>query len=319
MADQTDRGEPDEPVSPDDERLARDEFGRRHGDAEVNIFEGVRSGDGGPVLPVRLKPDDMFCFSCHRGVACWNACCYGADVTLTPYDILALSRRLAMPPGAFVERYAVPTMWEKAGLPVARLRMGGEDGKGACVFLDEDDGCTVYADRPVTCRYYPLGLGSVKLKDEDGTMDFHFLVKEAHCKGHDEDKLQTVAEFRREQEVEPYDEVNRGWMDILMKMVSWRTLGGPHGREVAERTKAMFYMVSTDTDRFRSFVFETRFLETYEVDPAVIGALRTSDEALLQLGFDWLKNVLFNEPTIAIKEDVLQRAIAATRDDMGGA
>jgi hypothetical protein len=29
------------------------------------------------------------------------------------------------------------------------------------------------------------------------------------------------------------------------------------------------------------------------------------------LGFDWLKNVLFNEQTINMKEDVLQAAIAS--------
>jgi hypothetical protein len=46
--------------------------------------------------------------------------------------------------------------------------------------------------------------------------------------------------------------------------------------------------------------------------------LKTDDIALLRLGFDWLKNVLFNEQTINLKEHVLQAAIARARTEMGG-
>ena len=51
----------------------------------------------------------------------------------------------------------------------------------------------------------------------------------------------------------------------------------------------------------------------------MIEQLKNNDEALLALGFDWLKNVMINEPTISMKQDVLQDAIARTRDDMGAA
>ena len=309
--------EQDEAAAPDEHKLGREEMARREQDAEVEIFDGVRGQDGGPVLPVRLQPQDMFCFSCHRGVSCWNKCCYGTDVTLTPHCILRLSRRFELKPAAFLERYTVPGIWEKAGLPVAKLKMGGEGGEGPCIFLHEQDGCTVYEDRPATCRYYPLGLAAIKLKDSQEKANFHFLVKEPHCKGHDEDKLQTVEQFRREQEVQAYDEVNEGWMDILMKMASWKTLGGPQGRDVSAQTKQMFYMVSTDVEAFRRFVFETKFLQVYEIDPEAIEVLKFDDVVLLKLGFDWLKNVLFNEPTVSLRESVLKEAIAATRSEIG--
>ena len=39
-------------------------------------------------------------------------------------------------------------------------------------------GCTVYKDRPVSCRYYPLGLAAVKMKGHDKPEDFYFLVRE---------------------------------------------------------------------------------------------------------------------------------------------
>ncbi len=284
-------------------------------DGEVTIFDAVRDQSHDPVEPVRLKSEDGFCFNCHKGVSCWNACCTGADITLTPNDMLRLSAHLGLRPKKFLAQYTVPAIWDAAGLPVAKLKMT-EDGTGPCPFV-ADEGCTVYTDRPATCRYYPLGFGTFKTKDADDITDFHFLVKEPHCQGHQEAKSQTVAEFRHEQEVEPYDRVNRAWMDIIMKLASWKTIGGPRGEDVAPQTKQMFYLVSTDPDTFRRFVLESKFLETYEIDPEAVEWVKNDDIALMQLGFDWLRNVIFNEPTIAMKETVLQQAIAKTREDMG--
>jgi len=286
-------------------------------ETEVKIIDSRRSPeDQNPVAPTRMKVNDSFNFSCHRGVACWNRCCHGADVTLTPYDILTLSRHLDIRSKEFLERYTVPAIWDTAGLPVAKLKMGGDDGKGACPLLS-DEGCTVYDDRPTTCRYYPLGLGTFRQKGSEDKQDFHFLVKEDFCEGHGEDKEQTIDAFREEQGVEAYDAVNRGWMDILMKMASWKTLGGPNGKDLTPQVKQMFFMVSTDVDGFRKFVLETKFLDTYEIDAEAVEIIKTDDEALLQLGWDWMKNVMFNEPTISLKELVLRDSISKARADMG--
>jgi hypothetical protein len=64
-------------------------------------------------------------------------------------------------------------------------------------------------------------------------------------------------------------------------------------------------------------VFETRFLETYQIEDKAAEVMKTNDAVLLTLGFDWLKNVIFGEPTIAIREAVMQQAIAARRDEFG--
>lgn len=299
--------------------LGRDGARKRAADADmaVDIFQSVRDRGADPVEPVRLKASDSFCFSCHKGVPCWNACCYGTDITLTPIDILRLSARHFLRPAEFLARYTVPALWDRANLPVAKLRMNGKQGAGPCVFLEEEQGCTVYRDRPVSCRYYPLGLASVKMKGHDRPEDFHFLVKEGHCKGHEQPNQQTVSEFRADEGIEPYDDLNRGWIEILMKMVSWVTVGGPFGKEPDKPVKQMFFMMSTDVDAFRRFVFDTKFLKTYDLDDEVVEAVRTSDEALLQLGFAWMKNVLFAEDSIAMKPHVLQAAIAKTRNETG--
>ena len=150
-----------------------------------------------------------------------------------------------------------------------------------------------------------MGFGTYKTKDADDVSNFHFLIKESHCEGHAESKGQSVGEFRLEQGVAEGDRINRGWIDILMKMASWKSLGGPMGRDVSPQTKQMFFMVSTDVDGFREFVLTSKFLETYELDDENIELIKQDDEVLLQLGFDWLKNVMFNEKTLTMRENVL--------------
>jgi Fe-S-cluster containining protein len=271
-----------------------------------------------PVQPVRLQAQDTFSFSCHKGISCWNKCCHGADITLTPNCILRLSGRLGITPSEFLLNYAVPAIHEKAGLPVAKLKMGGEDGRGPCAF-STPDGCSVYEDRPATCRYYPLGMVSMKMKDMEAKEDFFFLVKEDHCQGHCQAKSQNVGEYRTEQAVEEFERINRGWVDILMKMASWKVLGGPGGKEPSGQTNKMFFLATTDVDAFRRFVFESKFLESYDVSPEAVDLIKTNNDALLQLAFDWMKAVLFNEPTILLKEQVLQQAIAKARTELGAA
>ncbi len=285
-------------------------------DQKLSVFDSVRVHSDNPVQPVKLKPEDSFNFRCHRGVSCWNNCCHGADITLPPYDILRLTRRFGVRAPEFLERYTVPADHESAGMPVVKLKMGGADGTGACPFLAEE-GCTVYSDRPAACRYYPLGLISVKLKDSEAKEDFHFLVREDHCRGHDEAQSQTVAEFCNDQGVEPYEQINRGWIDILMKLASWRPMGGPMGKEPTAQARQMFFMVSTDVERLRKFVFESSFLERYDIPAEAVEIVRGSDEALICLGLDWLKHVLFNEATVELRPLVLQEAIAKARSETG--
>ena len=263
-----------------------------------------------------MTMEDSFNFRCHKGISCWNECCHGADITLTPNCILRLSKHLDVRPAEFLLEYTVPDIQTKTGLPVAKLKMAGKDGKGACAFMTEE-GCSVYEDRPATCRYYPMGLASIKPKGSEVKEDFFFLVEEPHCCGHKEDHSQTVAEFRSAQGLEEFEEINRGWMDILMKMASWMSMGGPWGEKPSQQVLKMFFMVSTDVDALRRFVFETKFLESYQVDEDAFEALKTDDALLLRLGFDWMKNVLFREQTLALREHVVQAAAAKERSVLG--
>ena len=63
---------------------------------------------------------------------------------------------------------------------------------------------------------------------------------------------------------------------------------------------------------------EEAALEGYDIDEDRVDAVRVGDQAPLQLGFDWLRIVMFDEPTIALKPAVLQEAIGKAREGLGG-
>lgn len=324
----------DEPASDDaagrlkthDQVLAEEEIARRQAEADMDmpVIRAIKQTSTEALTPVRYDGRDKLCFDCHKGVSCWNACCHDTDILLTPYDLLRLARHFDARPADIVRLFGTPALHDKSNMPVVKLKMlpppaaaGQPKGGSPCVFLDAAEGCTVYESRPAACRYYPLGLAAIKVKEQEDTSSFYFLVKESHCQGHAEPKEQTVDEFRRSQGVEPYDEQNAGWMHILMKLTSWRSIGGPWGKEPDERVKRMFWMASTDIDAFRKFVFNSTFLDKYAIEPAMRETLATDDEALSRLAFEWLRNVVFNEPTIGLQEDVLKDAIARAQRDLG--
>jgi uncharacterized protein len=310
-------------ANPDAEEAGPADDEARHRQAEIDldvpIVTAMREAAERPVVPVRLTASNSLCFDCHKGVSCWNECCHDTDITLTPHDLIRIGRAVNMTPGAAARMFGREAVHDASGMPVLKLkRVDNGEARRPCVFVDPVEGCTIYADRPAACRYYPLGLASVKMKGRDAPEDFYFLIKEPHCKGHEEPREQTVADFRAEQGVEPYDEHNRGWIHILMKLASWKTIGGPVGKEPDERTKKMFLMATTDLDAFRRFVFDTSFLDRFAVDPAMYAELATDDEALLKLALDWLRAILFNEPTLPLRENVLHEAIAQARAGLGG-
>ncbi len=283
--------------------------------AEDIKIEPHKKSDTDKVLPVKLTGNSRFKFSCHKGVKCFTACCSNINIVLPPYDLLRLRKRLGMSSEDFISRYCEIEILAKTLLPVITLKMQNDE-KRSCPFVTPD-GCTVYEDRPNICRYYPIGMATLRNKEAEGGKDeFYFLTKEDHCKGFEEDKEWTIAEWRKDQEADVYDEVNRGWMDILIKKKSFGE------REFPEIKNRMFFMVSTNTDYFRTFVFESSFLDTYDIPAERIEKVRTDDAELLKLAYEWLRSAMFAEETLIFKEGVLaarkEQADAVMRKVYGG-
>jgi len=246
------------------------------------------------IQPVKLTENSRIKFRCHPGVSCFTACCGNIKIILTPYDILKLTQRLDLPPHEFLHLYTSPTYLEKTDMPGVMIKMREEDNK--CPFVTPD-GCTVYTDRPSACRYYPVGMADFHeggSKDAEGKEQvsredkFYFLVKEDYCKGHEEDKAWTVAEWRADQGVDVRDEMNKKWLRLIMRRKSYG-----HQATLSEQAKRMFFMTSTDLAHFRRFIFESSFLKTYELEPDLIEKIRIDDVALMLFSFDYLANALF--------------------------
>ncbi len=245
------------------------------------------------VEPVERSLSSEFKFRCHKEISCFNQCCKMTDLLLTPYDILRLKNKLGISSGEFLEKYTFLHIDEVSSLPYVMLKMEGDEGK--CPFLTSH-GCGVYDDRPSICRYYPVGRGIIVTETVTGREKrvFYFFIKEPGCKGYSEDKDWTIETWRIDQGVDLYDEINKEWFEIQLRR---DTAGFP---KLSEKQQALIYMVSYDLDKFRKFVFESKFLDIFEVED--IDKIKNSDIALMQFGFKYLKHFLMLEKTLNLKK-----------------
>jgi Fe-S-cluster containining protein len=267
--------------------------------AEDITVEPLKKSDTDKIVPVKLTGESRFKFSCHKGVKCFTACCSNINIVLPPYDLLRLRKRLGMTAEEFIDTYCDIEILAKTLLPVITLKMR-QDEKKSCPFLTPE-GCTVYEDRPNICRYYPVGMATLRKKDVEGGKDeFYFMTREDHCKGFEENKAWTINEWRQDQEADLYDDINRGWMEILIKKKSFGE------KEFPAIKNKMFFMTSTDTDYFRAFVFESSFLDTYDIPAERIEKIRTDDAELLKLAYEWLRSAMFAEETLTFKQGVIE-------------
>jgi Fe-S-cluster containining protein len=246
-----------------------------------------------PVQPALLDGGKAIQFRCRKGIACWNACCSNIDIALTPYDILRLKNRLGISSSEFLVQYTLPYEMEKDG--IAGVKLKSVEGGTACRFMTPD-GCSVYADRPTACRYYPVALLAMRKQDESTDSSAYALVKEVHCLGHQEPRTLTIDEYREEQGLPQYDELAHGWRQLILKKKS----SGPTVGKPSRRSLELFFMTCYDLDRFRAFVASEGFGAIYDVPKAELDAVLADDTMLMLFGFRFLRQVLFGEETIAV-------------------
>ena len=260
-----------------------------------------------PVVPNMVGSEHVIQFSCHKGIACWNACCSNIDISLTPYDILRLKQRLGIGSTQFLRDYTLPFEFEKDGIAGVKLR--AVEGGSACRFM-QPEGCGVYADRPTACRYYPVALLSMRKQDEYVDRDSYAIVKEDHCKGHQVDRRLTIADYRKEQGLAGYDELARGWRQLVLKKKS----SGPTIGKPSLRSRQLFFMACYDIDRFREFVSAESFNSLFDLPPTEKSALLADDVALLQFAYRFLRQVLFGEESIALNAEAAQARLAKVQE-----
>ena len=262
------------------------------------------------ILPAKYTLDSRIQFRCHPGVSCFTDCCGNIKIVLTPYDILQIRKRLNMDAAEFLHTYTEPTYLEKTDFPGVMIKLTEE---GRCPFIkSKTEGCMIYSDRPTACRYYPVGMANFHegAQEEQSSEQFYFVVKEPHCKGFAEEKVWTIREWREDQGVDKRDEMNKGWMELVMRRKSFGFQA-----TLSEQAKRMFFMASTDLDQFRSFVFDSSFLQTYDVDRETLDKIREDDIELLLFSYSLLASMLFGTNDVKVKPEVLQAKVNALKKE----
>jgi uncharacterized protein len=262
---------------------------------------------GIPVVPNMVDGDHVIQFSCHKGIGCWNACCSNIDISLTPYDVIRLKKRLGTTSTQFLRDYTVPYEMEKDG--IAGVKFRPVEGGTACRFMTPD-GCSVYEDRPTACRYYPVALLSMRKEDEYVDRQSYALVKEDHCKGHEVARTLTIDEYRKEQGVEEYDELARGWRQLVLKKKS----AGPAIGAPSLKSRQLFFMSCYDVDTFRDFVASDAFGKLFKLSAEEKALFMADDVELMQFAFRFLKQVLFGEQSIGLDEEEVKKRLEKWRE-----
>ncbi|MBE9520306.1 MAG: YkgJ family cysteine cluster protein [Proteobacteria bacterium] len=262
------------------------------------------------ILPTKYTLDSKIKFRCHPGVSCFTDCCGGIKIVLTPYDILQMRKRLDMSAAEFLHTYTAPDYLEKTDFPGVVIKLTEEQ---RCPFIkSKKEGCMIYSDRPTACRYYPVGMANFHegKQENQAAEQFYFVVKEPHCKGFEEDKTWTIREWREDQGVDLRDKMNKGWMEIVMRRKSFG-----YQATLSEQAKRMFFMASTDLDQFRSFIFDSSFLNSYDVDQETLDKIREDDVELMLFSYKLLASMLFGTNDIKVKPEVMKAKVEAIKKD----
>ncbi len=220
--------------------------------------------------PRELGLDDEFVFACHPGVPCFNKCCYDVHLVLSPYDFLRLRQALGLSPEEFVKRYAEVYIGEVTQLPVVAIRMNPHDF--ACPFL-RPEGCSLYPDRPSSCRTYPLARYFREDPETGERLEIYRIIRETQCKGHYEKRPIKVRDYIREQGLEPYHFYN----DLFGKVVTKRQQHAD--TPLTGDQLDLIYLACYDLPRFRE-----KLLQGEIICPELSNPETASEEELLTAG-----------------------------------
>jgi Fe-S-cluster containining protein len=232
---------------------------------------------------LRIKENDTFCFRCYPEVECFNRCCRNLNLFLYPYDVIRLKQSLGLSSDEFLERYVDIVSRPANFFPDVLLRMA-ENPEKTCPFLTES-GCGVYADRPDTCRTFPVEQGMLYDADRRRETPVHFFRPPDFCRGQYEKKEWTLPEWTRDQEAERYQKMTVRWANVKQLFQN-----DPWGSEGLKGPKAkMAFMATYNIDRFRDFLFQSSFLKRYKLKSTILKKLKSDDVQLLKIGLEWVK------------------------------
>lgn len=237
------------------------------------------------MIPVNL--DDTMQFDCHSQNACFNDCCRDLSQALTPYDILRIKNNLKIASQKFLRQYTSRHTGPESGLPIIEFKANPQTGH-ACPFVS-DKGCSVYQDRPGSCRLYPLARAVARSRQTGQIMEYFALITEDHCKGFGKQTEQTVKEWLAGQDVAGHNFQN----DKLMLLISAKNAILPGRLDAIQADN--FYMALYDIDEFKDRIFNQDLLKNLNIPSVILDDIRENDEKLLDFGIKWIQYKLFGK------------------------
>jgi Fe-S-cluster containining protein len=200
---------------------------------------------------------------------------------------LRLKNHLGLSSGDFLEQYTSRHTGPESGLPIITLKPK-DNLDLMCPFVSPR-GCTVYQNRPSSCRTYPLVRALSRTRQTGEITEQFMVIRESHCFGFRGGARQTVQQWMQGQEIAIYNEIN----DQLMQIISLKNQLMPGPLDL--KSSHLFYTALYDLDNFRSQIKANSLLNDFQVDSSTMDKAMEDDVMLLKLGRKWIKYVLFDQ------------------------
>ncbi len=236
-----------------------------------------------------------FVFKCHPGVSCYLVCCHKVELRLFPYDILRLKQRLQLSSTDFLEKYTRIGTGAHPYFPSVMLNMVDTE-EYPCPFLVEK-GCSVYSDRPSSCRTYPLERAVEKTDKRRFLKSHYFLTEHSYCKGHLEDERYTIKRWERDQRLLEFNLLNDRWaeVDAFFATNPWQGEGHAGPRQ------QLAFMVCYNVDAFKEYAIRHQLVKKFRLNRDQRRRIAVDEVELLKFGFDWLLHVLGDRRTLVTR------------------
>jgi hypothetical protein len=135
---------------------------------------------------------------------------------------------------------------------------------------------------------YPLDM------NDDGT--FSLITDSTRCLGLTEKEAWRIGDWLLDQGIVPFDEMNRLFSEVTTPLSAQEMdIDNPS-------VSNMIFMALYNLDKFRAFVFNSTFLDRFEVDPTTIEKIKRSDIELIKFGFNWIKFGIFGQKLFKVKQ-----------------